>query len=165
MARARDAVATIRATGLQAINEMATLVVLTDEGAPPQRVPQPRLADVDRLVAGARSAGVAVDVETTGEKRELPASVELNAFRVIQEGLTNAMKHAHGARVAIELAYLPDAVEIRVTDDGTTASAGPGGRRGLIGLRERVSVFEGLLEAGENPTGGWTLRATFPTPP
>jgi signal transduction histidine kinase len=117
------------------------------------------------MVAGARSAGVAVTLDTNGMKRELPASIELNAFRVIQEGLTNAMKHARGARVAVALTYLPDAVEVQVTNDVTTASAGPGGRQGLIGLRERVSVFAGRLEAGEDPAGGWTLRATFPTPP
>jgi signal transduction histidine kinase len=164
-ARARDAVSRIRTTGLQAISEMATLVGLTDEGTSPPRVPQPTLADVDRLVTSARSAGVTVSLKTAGEERELPASVELNAFRVIQEGITNAMKHAHGARVLVAVTYLHDAVEVRVTNDGTTAGSGPGGRRGLIGLQERVSVFAGRLEAGESATGGWTLCATFPTPP
>jgi signal transduction histidine kinase len=104
-----------------------------------------------------------VQVRTEGTVRELPATVELNAYRVVQEGLTNALKHTRQAKVSVVLRYRPDGIEVEVCDDGSRTGQGPGSRRGLLGLRERVAVFGGQFQAGRDPRGGWTVRASFPT--
>lgn len=162
--RAREALQLIRGTGLEAITELGTLVALIRDEQPPGRDPQPTLRDVERL-ATTRSAGLAVTVQTDGQPRDLPASVELNAYRVIQEGLTNALKHAPGSAVQVVLRYHPGGLDVEVRDDGTDTAGGPGSRRGLAGLRERAAVFGGQFEAGRDPQGGWKIRASFPTAP
>ena len=161
--KTREALRLIRATGQEAITELGTLVGLIRDEQPLDRDPQPTLREVERLVATTRSAGLAVTVQTEGQPRDLPPSVELNAYRVIQEGLTNALKHAPGATVRVILRYHPDGLDVEVRDNGAGTEAGPGTRRGLIGLRERAAVFGGQFEAGRDPEGGWKLRASFPT--
>ncbi len=163
--KAREALQLIRATGQEAITELGTLVALIRDEQPPGRDPQPTLRDVERLAATTRSAGLAVTVQTDGQPRDLPASVELNAYRVIQEGLTNALKHAPGSTVQVVLRYHPGGLDVEVRDDGTDATGGPGSRRGLAGLRERAAVFGGQFEAGRDPQGGWKVRASFPAAP
>jgi len=163
--KAREAMQLIRATGQEAITELGTLVALIRDEQPPGRDPQPTLRDVERLAATTRSAGLAVTVQTDGQPRDLPASVELNAYRVIQEGLTNALKHAPGSTVQVVLRYHPGGLDVEVRDDGTDTAGGPGSRRGLAGLRERAAVFGGQFEAGRDPQGGWKVRASFPTAP
>jgi signal transduction histidine kinase len=162
--RARQALAQIRQTGQEAIGELSTLVGLIRED-PPTSDPQPTLADIERLVESTRAAGLEVQLHTQGPTRPLPAAVELNAYRVVQEGLTNALKHAGHAKVNVLLHYLPSNLEIEIVDDGRGAQQGRGGRYGLPGLRERVAVFSGRFEAGSQPDGGWRLRASFPTTP
>jgi len=162
--KAREALGLIRATGQEAIAELGTLVGLMRDESRPERHPQPTLGDIGRLVATTGSAGLAVRLRTEGRERDLPASVELNAYRVVQEGLTNALKHAGRAEVRVVLRYRDDAVEVEIADDGTGRSPGPGAHRGLIGLRERVAVFGGRFEAGPDPRGGWKVSASFPTP-
>jgi signal transduction histidine kinase len=161
--KTREALRLIRATGQEAITELGTLVGLIRDEQPLDRDPQPTLREVERLVATTRSAGLAVTVQTEGQPRDLPPSVELNAYRVIQEGLTNALKHAPGATVGVLLRYHPGGLDVEVCDNGAGTEAGPGTRRGLIGLRERAAVFGGQFEAGRDPEGGWKLRASFPT--
>jgi signal transduction histidine kinase len=161
--KARDALRLIRAAGQEAITEMGTLVGLIRDEPGPGRDPQPTLSDIERLAATTRSAGLAVHVQTEGKERDLPASVELNAYRVVQEGLTNALKHAGRAEVRVVLRYHADGIEVEVCDDGAGTGQGPGAHRGLIGLRERVAVFGGRFEAGRDPRGGWKIRASFPT--
>ena len=163
--KAREAMQLIRATGQEAITELGTLVALIRDEQPPGRDPQPTLRDVERLAATTRSAGLAVTVQTDGQPRDLPASVELNAYRVIQEGLTNALKHAPGSTVQVVLRYHPGGLDVEVRDDGTDTAGGPGSRRGLAGLRERAAVFGGQFEAGRDPQGGWKVRASFPAAP
>jgi signal transduction histidine kinase len=160
--RAREALAQIRQTGQEAIGELSTLVGLIRED-PPTSDPQPTLADIERLVESTRAAGLDVHLRTQGPLRPLPAAVELNAYRVVQEGLTNALKHAGHAKVNVVLQYLPSNLEIEIVDDGHGAQRGSGGRYGLPGLRERVAVFGGRFEAGSQPAGGWRIRASFPT--
>jgi signal transduction histidine kinase len=162
--RARQALAQIRQTGQEAIGELSTLVGLIRED-PPTSDPQPTLADIARLVESTRAAGLEVHLHTQGPARPLPAAVELNAYRVVQEGLTNALKHAGHAKVNVLLHYLPSNLEIEIVDDGCGAQQGRGGRYGLPGLRERVAVFGGRFEAGSQPAGGWRIRASFPTTP
>jgi signal transduction histidine kinase len=162
--KAREALRLIRVAGQEAIAELGTLVGLIREEHAPGRDPQPTLDDIERLVATTRSAGLAVLVRTEGQERDLPASVELNAYRVVQEGLTNALKHAGRAKVCVILRYRPDGIDVEVCDDGAGDGQGPGAHLGLIGLRERVNVFGGRFEAGRDPHGGWKVRASFPTP-
>jgi signal transduction histidine kinase len=161
--KTREALHLIRATGQQAIAEMGTLVRLIRDEPGPGRDPQPTLADIDRLATSTRAAGLEVQVRTEGTVRELPATVELNAYRVVQEGLTNALKHTRQAKVSVVLRYRPDGIEVEVCDSGSRTGQGPGSRRGLLGLRERVAVFGGQFQAGRDPRGGWTVRASFPT--
>lgn len=160
--RAREVLESIRATGREAIGEMGTLLGLMDKSPRPSREPQPSLADLKGLVSRMRDAGLDVELAIEGERRALPAAVEVSAFRVVQEGLTNALKHARHAHVRAAIRYSEDQLQVEVADDGAGSTNGYGGRRGLAGLRERVAVFGGRLEAGSQPGGGWTLRASFP---
>lgn len=161
-ARAREVLESIRSTGQEAIGEMGTLLGLLDEAPRTLREPQPSLDDVTALVARMRDAGLDVELVVEGEPRALPAALEVSAFRVVQEGLTNALKHAGAAHVSSVVRYGADQLQVDVTDDGGGSANGLGGRRGLAGLRERVAVFGGRLEAGPQPGGGWMLQATFP---
>jgi signal transduction histidine kinase len=161
-ARAREVLESIRATGQEAIGEMGTLLGLLDSSPRSSREPQPSLADLEGLVSRMRDAGLSVDLEIEGQRRELPAALELSAFRVMQEGLTNSLKHARAAHVRAVLRYREDELEVDVADDGVAGGNGVGTGRGLAGMRERVEVFGGTLEAGPQPGGGWTLHATFP---
>ena len=161
-ARARDVLQSIRATGQEAIGEMGTLLGLLDGSPHPSRKPQPSLTDLDGLVSRMRDAGLSVDLAIEGQPRPLPAALELSAFRVVQEGLTNALKHAGPAQVRAVLRYGEDRLQVDVTDDGAAGENGAGTRRGLAGLRERVEVFGGRLEAGPQAHGGWGLHVTFP---
>jgi signal transduction histidine kinase len=100
----------------------------------------------------------------TGAAAPLPAGADLAAYRVVQEALTNTVKHAAGAHVRVAIKYTPGAVHVEVTDTGgaSTASAGAGAGRGLIGLRERLAVYGGTLQAGVRPTGGYRVHAVIP---
>jgi signal transduction histidine kinase len=123
---------------------------------------------LDELVAEMRDAGLHVDVRVEGAPSSLPAGVDLTAFRIVQEALTNTLKHAGGgARALVELRYLPRSVEVEVTDGGTGGErqpgAGPGrGGHGLIGMAERVSLFGGELHTGVRPDGGFRVVARLP---
>ncbi len=159
---ARLVLKAIREMGQDAIGQMGTLLGLVRSGPDVSREPQPTLADLDRLVEQTRQAGVAVDVSIQGDARLLPAAVELSAYRVVQEGLTNIVKHALPAQARVTVDYRTDEVEVGVIDDGTDGHQGQGSRRGLAGLSERVSVFGGRFEAGPRPDRGWAVRAVFP---
>jgi len=164
-ARAREVLASIRATGQEAIGEMSTLLGLIRAETPESREPQPSLADLDRLILRTSEAGLPTRLEIEGQPRPLPAALELSAYRIVQEGLTNAMKHAGPAHARVTLRYGEHELDVEVADDGDAAARnGKGGRRGLAGVAERVSVFGGRLDAGPRPDGGWTLRAGLPIP-
>lgn len=154
----------IRTTGQQAIGEMGTLLGLLRADVVPTREPHPSLTDLDRLVATMRAAGLRADVEIQGRRRALPAALELSAFRIIQEGLTNALKHAGPARVQVVVRFGERELEVEVVDDGEGARKGHGSRRGLAGIGERVAVFGGQLEVGPRREGGWGLHAVLPVP-
>ena len=160
--RVRELLGSMRATGQEAIGEMGTLLGLIRGEREVSRSPQPSLADLDALIANMRRAGLRVDLEVEGARRALPAALELSAFRVVQEGLTNALKHAGPAQVRVMLRYRERQLEVEVADDGSGSGDGRGSRRGLAGMGERVAVFGGRLDAGRRPDGGWTLRAAFP---
>jgi signal transduction histidine kinase len=164
--KARQAVRAIRATGLDAIGETGRLVgLLRDDDGSPAMAPQPTLADIDRLVAAACADGDDVQVRIAGAVRPLGPALELNAYRVVQEGLTNALKHAPHSRITITITYRADDLLVEVSNDGGATGHGPGSGFGLAGLRERVAVFGGRIEAGRRPTDGWAVSASFPASP
>jgi signal transduction histidine kinase len=108
-------------------------------------------------------AGLRTELVVHGTRRQLPAGVELSAYRIVQEGLTNALKHASAGRTTVTLSYGERDLRVQVADDGRSAgSNGLGSRRGLAGMAERVAVFGGRLQAGPGPDGGWILQAEFP---
>ncbi|MCA1572599.1 MAG: histidine kinase [Chloroflexi bacterium] len=124
--------------------------------------PAPRLDAVDELVARARAAGADVKLTITGSRPELPAGVDLAAYRIVQEALSNVVKHAAGARAGVHVRYGADAVEIEVRDAGGTGTAADSGGHGLIGMRERTAIFGGDLKAARTPDGGFAVRARLP---
>jgi signal transduction histidine kinase len=162
-ADAREAFATIERTGHQALEEMRRLLGMlraTDEQL--ALAPQPSLKQLDRLVEQVQSAGLPVQVVIEGDPRELPPGVDLSAYRIVQEALTNALKHAGPARARVLLRYDADELELEIADDGAGSGGGAGTGQGLIGMRERVSVYGGELEAGRRPGGGYALRVRLP---
>lgn len=163
--REREALLVVERAGREALAEMRRLVgVLRRPEEGPALAPQPSLQHIDRLVEQARDAGLPVDVQIEGEAKELPAGVDLTAYRLVQEALTNAVKHAQATRAEVIVRYRDGAVELLVSDDGRGLSDGSAesGGHGLVGMRERVSVYGGELEAGPKPGGGYALRARLP---
>jgi signal transduction histidine kinase len=162
-ADAREAFAVIEGTGQQALDEMRRLVGMLrsgDETFP--LAPQPSLKALDTLVEQVRAAGLPVQVAVEGEPRDLPPGVDLSAFRIVQEALTNALTHAGPARARVVLRYRTDELELEISDDGPGTGDGSGSGYGLVGMRERVSVYGGELQAGWRPGGGYALRVRLP---
>jgi signal transduction histidine kinase len=161
--RAREAFEAIRGSGRQALVELRRLLGLLrrdeDEFA---LVPQPSLEHLDALVDHVRGVGLPVRVEIEGERRRLPPGVDLSAYRIVQEALTNALKHGGRAGAVVRVRYGADDVELEVVDDGPGASNGDTGGHGLTGMRERVRVYGGELETGRRPEGGFAVRARLP---
>jgi signal transduction histidine kinase len=159
-ARAADAAAQIERTGREALSEMRRLLGVL--GVDAERAPQPGMDQVGALVGRARAAGLPVDLEVEGERRSLPAGVDLTGYRIVQEALTNTMKHAASAPTSVRVRYGDDALELQIADRGTSAPrlADPG--HGLIGMRERVRVVGGELHAGPGADGGFDVRARLP---
>jgi signal transduction histidine kinase len=161
--RALEPVRAIQETGREALVEMSRLVgLLRDRGSELGLAPQPGLADLDTLVDQVREAGLSVDLEVEGQPRHVPLGVDLSAYRVVQEALTNALKHAGEARATVLLRYRPDALELEVLDDGPGGANGHVGGHGLIGMRERIAVFGGEFDAGPREGGGFRVRAVLP---
>jgi signal transduction histidine kinase len=161
--REREALLVVERTGREALAEMRRMVgVLRRPEEAPALAPQPSLEHLDRLVAQAREAGLEVDLRVEGEAVELPAGLDLTAYRLVQEGLTNAIKHAQAKRAEVVVHYSDGEVEVMVSDDGRGVGTGDGSGHGLVGMRERVSVYGGDLDAGPNPGGGYRLRAKLP---
>jgi signal transduction histidine kinase len=162
-ADARDAFGVIEWTGQQALDEMRRLVGMLrsgDETLP--LAPQPSLRGLGTLVEQVQAAGLPVQVVVEGEPRELPPGIDLTAFRIAQEALTNALTHAGPARARVVLRYHTDDLELEISDDGPGTGDGSGLGYGLVGMRERVSVYGGELQAGRQPGGGYTLRVRLP---
>jgi signal transduction histidine kinase len=164
----REALETVESVGREALAEMRRMVgVLRQSGDGPDREPPPGLAQLDPIVEKFRAAGLAVQVTRTGTARDLTPGLDLTAYRIVQEGLTNTLRHAHQPSGAeVEIAYGPDLLQITVSDDGRASvpvpSAAHASGNGLAGMRERVAVYGGTLEAGPRPGGGFVLAATLP---
>jgi len=159
----RDALAAIEATGRETVDEMRRLLGVlrgADDGL--ALAPQPGLRDLESLVAHVREAGLPVELRVEGEPLALPSGVDLSAYRIVQEALTNALKHAGGARAEVTVRYQRGAVELEIRDDGDGSADGGGTGHGLIGMRERVALWGGRLDAGRPEGGGWAVRARLP---
>jgi signal transduction histidine kinase len=110
-----------------------------------------------------REAGLPVELSVDGERRDLPVGIELSAYRIVQEALTNALKHAGQANAAVRVRYGPDCLELEITDDGAGVPAEvPGGGHGLAGIRERVSLYNGQFDASARRGGGFAVRVLLP---
>jgi signal transduction histidine kinase len=159
-----EALDTIEASGRQALQEMRRLlVVLRESEDDASLVPQPSLRHLEPLLADVRAAGLQVDVCVDGDIDDLPAGVDVAAYRIVQEALTNSLKHAGPARAQVLIRRESGALELNVTDDGATApSAVPSAGHGLIGMRERVAVYGGELVTGARDEGGYQVLARFP---
>jgi signal transduction histidine kinase len=162
-ARAVEPVRAVQETGRQALVEMKRLVGVLREGDDEIGLaPQPGIGDVERLVEQMREAGLDVQLEVQGTPRPMPIGVDLSAYRVIQEGLTNSLKHGGGAPAAVTLRFEDDTLAVEVTDRGRAARRTNGGGHGLVGMRERVGIFGGTFEAGPQDGGGFAVRALLP---
>jgi signal transduction histidine kinase len=161
--RALAPVRAIQETGREALVEMSRLVgLLRDHASELGLAPQPGLADLGMLIEQVRDAGLPVDVQVEGQPRHVPLGVDLSAYRVVQEALTNALKHAGEARATVRLRYRPDSLELEVLDDGPGTANGHVGGHGLVGMRERIAVFGGEFDAGPREDGGFRVRAVLP---
>jgi signal transduction histidine kinase len=159
----REALQVVEQTGREALAEMRRMVgVLRRPEEAPALAPQPSLEQLERLVEHAREAGLPVELRIEGEPVQLPAGVDLTAYRLVQEGLTNTLKHARAKRAEVVVRFDDGHVELTVSDDGRGGGGGDSGGHGLVGMRERVSVYGGELEAGPRPEGGYRLRARLP---
>ncbi|MEV4746136.1 sensor histidine kinase [Streptosporangium sp. NPDC049248] len=159
---AREGFEQIATTARETLVEMRRLLgVLRTDGGAGGTSPQPGLARVPELLEEHRKAGGTVDLDVIGDAVPLPTAVDLSAYRILQEALTNARSHAPDANVRIELAYLQDTLAIRVSDDGPGPSPNAGGH-GLIGMRERVVMLGGWLNTGTAPEGGFLIEAGLP---
>ncbi|CAN5590813.1 histidine kinase [soil metagenome] len=166
--KARQAAASIRRTGRQAQLDLRRLLGLLREqdGGVQPLTPQPGLADLEHLLDSVRRSGVDVRLTVDGTPRTLPAAVDLSAFRVVQEALTNTLKHARASAASVGVRYGTDAVDIEVIDDGVPGAGGNGGPgaggHGLAGMRERVALYGGELDFGHAPAGGFRVHALLP---
>ena len=161
-ALAREPLRTIRGSATEALGEMRRLLeVLREDGEDSELEPQPGLAQLPALLERAGESGP-VTLEVEGEPRPLPASVDLSAYRILQEALTNVRKHAGGAAATVRLGWRAGALEIAVRDAGAGADGMDGGGHGLVGMRERVRLHGGELRTGPAPGGGFEVTAVLP---
>jgi signal transduction histidine kinase len=173
----REALDAIEQAGGQALSDMRRLLeMLRDDDEEVALAPPPSLSRLDDLVTGLRAGGLPVSLTVEGDPRGLPPGVDATAFRIVQEALTNALKHAGPARAQVTLRYSSAALELEVLDDGrggssngTSGTQSPSGSgtsgHGLVGIRERVALYGGEMESGKRPEGGYALRARLPLEP
>jgi signal transduction histidine kinase len=154
---------TIEEIGRGALTEMRRLVGMLREGSEDQLSPQPGLSDLPRLVAQVREAGLPIELTVKGNQRQLPVGIELSAYRIVQEALTNALKHAGDTTASVSVCYGEDTLELEIVDDGPGAAAPVvSGGHGLAGMRERVALYGGRIDAGRKASGGFRVRVLLP---
>ncbi|HUQ60042.1 sensor histidine kinase [Lentzea sp.] len=160
---ARDALQTVEQTARTAINELRGLLGVLRADAETDSKPAPGLDDLPELLDNARAAGLEVSHGVYGSPRDVPSAVALSAYRVVQEALTNVVKHADASHVDVRMRFLESALEVEVADDGRGHAAATGSGFGLVGMRERLAVHGGSLEAGPRRDAGYLVRASLPT--
>jgi signal transduction histidine kinase len=162
-ASTREVLRTVEQIGRSALTEMRRLLGMLRSDTDETLMPQPGLDDVPRLVTQVREAGLPVELRIDGERRELPVGIELSAYRIVQEALTNALKHGGDARATVHVHYGADSLELEIADDGTGAPPGvSSGGHGLVGMGERVALYGGRLDAGRRQSGGFAVRVVLP---
>lgn len=160
----RDALRSIEQIGRGALAEMRRMLgVMPAAGDDPELAPQPGLAHLDRLIEEVQNAGLPVTLHVEGERPALPVGIDLSAYRIVQEGLANALKHANCAHADVTVRYAGDGIEVEIADDGSAVN-GSGRSEGerLAGMRERVALYGGTLETGPRSGGGYRVRAQLP---
>jgi signal transduction histidine kinase len=161
--REREALMTVEETGRQALSEMRRLLgIMRTEEEVPALAPQPGLGTLPALVEQVRQSGLPVELTVEGEPVKLPAGVDLSAYRIVQEALTNALQHAGPAHAWVAVRYVGDDVEIEVANDGRSMSENDGAGHGLVGMRERAALCGGELHSGPRPGGGFKISARLP---
>lgn len=159
----RDALLEVEETGRKALAEMRHLLgALRRDGEAAELGPQPGLSALDELLQEVRHAGLPVTLQVRGEPVQLPGPIDLAAYRIAQEGLTNALKHARASQAAVTVEYTPTEVKVEVHDDGVGPQESDGLGHGLVGTRERVKIYGGELTAGRGANGGFVLSARLP---
>ena len=159
----REALQNVEQAGRTALAEMRRLLgAMRRDDDQPEYLPHPGLADLDSLLDDVRAAGLAVRLRVHGEPVALPPGLDLSAFRIVQEAVTNTLKHAHAHQAEVDVHYEPHDLRVEVRDDGRGPTTGDGLGHGLVGIGERVKIFGGDLSAGAAPTGGFVLRARLP---
>ena len=162
-AEARAALEAIERAGEQALVEMRRLLgILRSADERAALAPQPGIARLGELASQIAAAGLPVEVDVQGKPVELPPGIDVSAYRIVQEALTNALKHAGPAHAHVTVRYAGDALELEVTDDGAGSGNGGGSGHGLLGIRERVGVYGGQLESGRRAEGGFGIRVRLP---
>jgi signal transduction histidine kinase len=165
--RAAASLSSIEASSRQAVVELHRLLgFLRQAGDPDDLAARPGLGQVESLAASMSGSRLKVDVGIEGEQRPLPPTVDVSAYRIVQEALTNALKHSGASRADVRVRYLPGELEVEIVDDGRGASSAGlrNGGLGLVGMRERAALHGGTLTAGSAPTGGFAVRVELPTP-
>jgi signal transduction histidine kinase len=156
----------IERSAREALAEMRRLVGILHDDEGLALAPPPGLSSLSTLIENLRAAGLPVESATEGTPRKLAAGVDLSAYRIVQEALTNVVKHAGTATVSVRVRYQPQDLELLIEDDGGNPVAAPAaGGHGLIGMRERAAIYGGTLQAGARPGSGFTVRARFPLEP
>jgi signal transduction histidine kinase len=159
----RDALGRVEQAGRTALAEMRRLLgAMRNDDDGVELGPQPGLDALDSLVDDVSRAGLPVRLHVDGEPFPLPRAIDLSAFRIVQEGLTNALKHAHASQADVTVRYRPDEIALEVADDGAGPATTNGHGHGLVGIRERVNIYGGRMSAGEAPAGGFILSARLP---
>jgi signal transduction histidine kinase len=161
--REREALEVVERTGREALAEIRRLLgVLRASDEEPELAPQPGLESLDRLLEQMRSSGLPVELTVEGDTKPLAPGVDLSVYRIVQEALTNALQHAREAHAVVRLRYGAEALEVEVENDGRSVGVVNASGHGLHGMRERVAICGGSLEAGPRPEGGYVVRATLP---
>ena len=163
LAEGVDALKDVEQAGRTALTEMRRLLgAMRRAGDDVELAPQPGLQSLDVLTKEVGRAGLPVRLHVEGETFPLPPAIDLSAYRIVQEGLTNALKHARASKADVTVRYQPDELQIEVRDDGEGGSTGDGLGHGLVGIRERVKIYGGDMTAGAASGGGFVLRARLP---
>ena len=162
-ARARESLRSVEETGREALADLRRLFgIVRGEEGDAALAPQPGLARLDALLEQSRKAGLPVEVAIEGKRRMLPPGVDLTAYRIVQESLTNALKHAGPACAQVTIRYGREVLDLEITDDGRRTRNGEGTGHGLVGMRERVALYGGEFEAGPRRRDGYAVRARLP---
>jgi signal transduction histidine kinase len=158
-----QALRNVEHAGRTALAEMRRLLGALRQGDDLlELTPTAGLDDLETLADDVRAAGLDVRLHVHGDRVDLPRSLDLSAYRIVQEGLTNALKHAHAGRADVSVRYRPDELEVEVRDDGGGGAAGDGLGHGLVGMRERVKIYGGEMSAGPAAGGGFVLSTRLP---